>query len=94
MKGLFFGGAFFEDGSTQGSSFVDIAKRKYYGLAPKGMTILIMCFMDAWTIDTERVARCNLGVQAHDGRTVPFCAYHITDTSGQRLYPYPLESRG
>ena len=86
--------AFFEDGSTQGSSFVDIAKRKYYGLAPKGMTILIMCFMDAWTIDTERVARCNLGVQAHDGRTVPFCAYHITDTSGQRLYPYPLESRG
>ena len=81
--------SFFADGSTQGSSFVDIAKRKYFGMAPAGMTILIMCFMDAWTIDTERVARCNLGVQAHDGRTIPFCAYHLSDTSGRRLYPYP-----
>ena len=84
--------SFFEDGSTQGSSFVDVAKRKYFGMEPAGMTILIMCFMDAWTIDAERVARCNLGVQAHDGRTIPFCSYHLTDTTGKRLYPYPTEA--
>lgn len=81
--------AFFEDGSTQGSSFVDVAKNKYGGLVPAGMPVLIMCFMDAWTFDAKRVAQCNLGVQASDGRTVPFCAYHLTDSSGRRLYPYP-----
>jgi len=48
-------------------------------------------FMDAWTIDTQRVSRCNLGVQYHDGRTIPFCAYHLTDSAGNRLYPYPVE---
>ena len=84
--------SFFADGSTQGSSFVDIAKRKYYGMAPAGMTILIMCFMDAWTFDTERAARCNLGVQAHDWRTVPFCSYHLSDSAGRRLYPYPKKN--
>lgn len=81
--------AFFADGSTQGSSFVDVAKRKYNGHSLVGLPVLIMCFMDAWTIDTQRVARCNLGVQSSDGRTIPFCSYHLTDSAGNRLYPYP-----
>ncbi len=86
--------AFFEDGSTQGSSFIDVAKNKYGGLVPAGMPILIMCFMDAWTIDVKRVSQCNLGVQSADGRTIPFCAYHLTDSLGRRLYPYPEACEG
>lgn len=85
---------FFADGSTQGSSFMDVAMRKYKGAVPRGMPVLIMCFMDAWTFDTKRAARCNLGVSAHDGRTVPFCSYHLTDSEGQRLYPYPEKHGG
>lgn len=80
---------FFKDGSTQGSTFVDVAKRKYHGMVPRGMPILIMCFMDAWTFDVHKVQRCNLGISTADGRMVPFCSYHLTDTSGNRLYPYP-----
>ncbi|WP_165054829.1 MULTISPECIES: radical SAM protein [unclassified Adlercreutzia] len=82
---------FFADGSTQGSTFVDVALRKYRGAIPRGLPILVMCFMDAWTFDAKRVERCNLGVQAPDGRTVPFCAYHLTNAEGQRLYPYPTQ---
>lgn len=82
--------AFFENGSTQGSTFVDVARRKYHGSVPRGMPILIMCFMDAWTFDAHRAQRCNLGVSTPDGRAVPFCSYHLSDTSGHRLYPYPV----
>lgn len=80
---------FFADGSTQGSSFIDVAMRKYHGAVPRGLPVLIMCFMDAWNFDTKRAARCNLGVSSHDGKTVPFCSYHLSDTCGNRLYPYP-----
>lgn len=83
---------FFADGSTQGSTFVDVALKKYHGLGvPRGLPVLIMCFMDAWTFDANRAARCNLGVATPDGRSVPFCSYHLTDSSGRRLYPYPKE---
>jgi uncharacterized radical SAM superfamily Fe-S cluster-containing enzyme len=41
-----------------------------------------MAFMDAWTIDLDRLRRCYLHVLARDGRVVPFCAYNLTSVTG------------
>jgi uncharacterized radical SAM superfamily Fe-S cluster-containing enzyme len=55
---------------------------------PNGLTILILEFMDAWTMDLTRAQECNLGVTVANGNTIPFCIYHLTDADGQRLYPH------
>lgn len=70
--------------SPQGSSLVDMAAAA--GIEPNGLTILLMSYMDAWTLDLKRLRECNLAVTVPDGRTIPFCAYHLTDASGKRLY--------
>lgn len=50
------------------------------------LSISGMAFQDVWNIDLERVKDCCIHVVAADGRLVPFCAYNLTDVSGQPLY--------
>jgi len=79
---------YYDGTSPQGSVIVDIAAQMRPGSGVlTGLPILAMSYMDAWTIDLKRLKECNLGVTVADGRTIPFCAYHLTDARGQRLYP-------
>jgi uncharacterized radical SAM superfamily Fe-S cluster-containing enzyme len=82
---------YFDSASPQGSVMADMVARMHPGDLPPGLPVLIMSYMDAWTMDLKRMQECNLGVTTADGRTIPFCAYHLTDARGRRLYP--LESR-
>jgi uncharacterized radical SAM superfamily Fe-S cluster-containing enzyme len=41
-----------------------------------------MNYMDAWTMDLERLQECSMTVKTADLRTVPFCAYHLTNGKG------------
>jgi uncharacterized radical SAM superfamily Fe-S cluster-containing enzyme len=67
----------FDPDSPQGSVFADLlAGREDY--AGRGLSIVIMNYMDAWTFDLERVRECSMTVKTPDLRTVPFCAYHLT----------------
>jgi len=51
-----------------------------------------MAFQDAWNIDLERLRRCCVHVVRPNGDLVPFCAYYMTGSRGQRLYPVPEEN--
>lgn len=44
-----------------------------------------MAFMDAWTMDLDRLRHCYLHVLADDGRVVPFCAFNLTARDGRGL---------
>ncbi len=57
---------------------------KYAGLS--SFSITAMAFMDAWNFDIERVKKCRLQAALPDGRLIPFCAYNVTNTAGERLY--------
>ena len=52
----------------------------------RGFSITSMPFMDAWNFDENRLRRCRLQVPTADGRMIPFCAFHVTNTRGERLY--------
>lgn len=48
-----------------------------------------MLFQDCWNIDVERLKKCSLHVfrpDGADGSIIPFCAYYLTDSGGNRLY--------
>jgi uncharacterized radical SAM superfamily Fe-S cluster-containing enzyme len=77
----------FDGCSPQGAVFKDIAT-DLSGATDRGLAILIMEYMDAWTMDLERARECNLAVTIPDGRSIPFCIYHLTNTRGERLYPH------
>jgi uncharacterized radical SAM superfamily Fe-S cluster-containing enzyme len=49
-------------------------------------TLTGMAFQDAMSLDTERLRRCRVQVLAENGRLIPFCAYNLTDLSGNYLY--------
>jgi uncharacterized radical SAM superfamily Fe-S cluster-containing enzyme len=51
------------------------------------LCISSMAFQDAWNIDLQRLRRCCVHVATPDGNLIPFCAYYMTGTHGQRLYP-------
>jgi uncharacterized radical SAM superfamily Fe-S cluster-containing enzyme len=77
----------FNTTSPQGAFFMDmVANLKGTAFPPEGLPILIMEYMDAWTMDLERVRNCNLAVTLSDGRSVPFCMYHLTDSKGRRKF--------
>jgi uncharacterized radical SAM superfamily Fe-S cluster-containing enzyme len=79
----------FDSTSPQGAVFMDIvAKSSPSGLLPRGLPVLIMEYMDAWTMDLARARECNLAVTVSDGKSIPFCIYHLTDVNGKRLYPH------
>lgn len=75
--------------SPQGAAYSDVMARLSGDAgAATGLPILIMEYMDAWTMDLERARGCNLAVAVLDGRSIPFCVYHLTDASGKRLHPH------
>jgi hypothetical protein len=72
--------------SPQGSVFADIAAKRYPNLGP-GLSVVIMNYMDAMSVDLKRLKECSMTVTKEDGRLIPFCAYQMTDIYGKRLYP-------
>ncbi|MCC6957190.1 MAG: radical SAM protein [Anaerolineales bacterium] len=76
----------FSADSPQGSVFADIAARRFPELRP-GLSVVIMNYMDAMSVDLKRLKECSMTVTMEDGRLIPFCAYQMTDIYGSRLYP-------
>ena len=48
--------------------------------------IAIMGFMDAYTLDLDRLSKCCIHVATPDRRLIPFCAYNLTNMQGEYLY--------
>jgi 7,8-dihydro-6-hydroxymethylpterin dimethyltransferase len=67
----------FDPASPQGSVFADLLAGKG-AYSERSLSIVIMNYMDAWTLDLERLQECSMTVKTRDLRTVPFCAYHLT----------------
>ncbi len=49
-------------------------------------SISAMAFQDAWNLDLERLKQCCIHVVHPDGRIIPFCAYNLTDSSGNFMH--------
>lgn len=72
--------------SPQGSVFLDILAKKGVYVAD-GLSIVIMDYMDAYTMDIQRLRECSMMVTVPSGLAIPFCSYHLTDAKGCRVYP-------
>lgn len=72
--------------SPQGSVFLDILAKQGVNV-DAGLSLIIMNYMDAVSMDTQRLRECSMLVVVPDGRTIPFCSYHLTDAAGKRVYP-------
>ena len=72
--------------SPQGSVFLDILDKKGVEVA-SGLSVVIMNYMDAVSMDVQRLRECSMMVTVPDGRAIPFCSYHLTDAAGKRVYP-------
>ena len=72
--------------SPQGSVFGDIVARKAPS-SKRGLSVIIMNYMDVYTMDLERAEECSMFVTMPDGRLIPFCSYQLTDSCGNRLFP-------
>ena len=73
----------FDPSSPQGSVMPDIAAHMYPGIEP-GVSILIMNYMDADSMDLQRLQQCSMTVAGPEGRLVPFCSYQLTNCHGQK----------
>ena len=76
----------FSPDSPQGSVFLDILAKKGVYVAD-GLSIVIMDYMDAYTMDIQRLRECSMMVTVPSGQAIPFCSYHLTDAKGCRVYP-------
>lgn len=76
----------FNTDSPQGSVFRDILIQQS-GADVEGLSLVIMNYMDAGTMDLERLRECSMVVAVPDGRMLPFCSYHLTGCNGQRIHP-------
>lgn len=74
----------YEPDSPQGSVLGDIAVKKYPDLL-SGLSIVIMNYMDAFSLDLKRLQECSMTVARNDGCIVPFCSYQLTNIEGKRL---------
>lgn len=54
------------------------------------LTISCMPFQDVWSIDLDRLRGCCRHMGIPGKQIIPFCAYYLTSTSGERLYSSPL----
>ena len=75
----------FDSNSPQGSVFRDILAQQS-GADVEGLSLVIMNYMDAGTMDLERLRECSMVVAVPDGRMLPFCSYHLTGCNGQRIH--------
>ena len=73
----------FDPTSPQGSVMPDIAARMYPDIEP-GVSVLIMNYMDADSLDLQRLQQCSMTVAGPEGRLVPFCSYQLTNCHGQK----------
>ncbi len=76
----------FSPDSPQGSVFLDILHKKGIQTGD-GLSIIVMNYMDAATMDTQRLRECSMMVTTPSGKSLPFCSYHLTDMHGCRIYP-------
>ncbi len=75
----------YDKDSPQGSVFWDIVERS--GVAHAGgLSVIIMNYMDAATCDLQRMKECSMFDTMLDGRLIPFCAYQLTDSKGNRVH--------
>lgn len=75
---------YYNPDSPQGSVFWDIAAERFPQYGP-GLSIIVMNFMDALSVDLERLRECSMLVAGPDGRMIPFCTYQLTDEAGNKL---------
>jgi 7,8-dihydro-6-hydroxymethylpterin dimethyltransferase len=52
-------------------------------LLPRTMALTITGFMDADTVDLDRLGQCCIQVPTPGGRMAPFCGWNLTDRSGR-----------
>ena len=78
--------AAFNPDSPQGSVFLDILAARGVRVSD-GLSIVIMDYMDRYTMDIQRLRECSMMVTTPDGHAIPFCSYHLTDAQGKRVYP-------
>lgn len=71
--------------SPQGSVIPDILASRGVPVHD-GLSIIVMNYMDANTMDIQRLRECSMMVTVPDGRALPFCSYHLTDGAGRRIY--------
>lgn len=71
----------FNPASPQGSVLPDIADIMYPGHEP-GLSILIMNYMDAMSLDLKRLRQCSMSVAGEEGGQIPFCSYQLTNKNG------------
>ncbi|EAT16896.1 radical SAM protein [Desulfuromonas acetoxidans] len=71
----------FNPASPQGSVLPDIADTMYPDHEP-GLSILIMNYMDAMSMDLKRLQQCSMTVAGKDGSQIPFCSYQLTNIDG------------
>jgi len=76
---------YFRSDSPQGSVLPDILYQKGVDLT-RGVSVIIMNYMDAMTTTIERMRECSMTVAMKDGRVIPFCSYQMTNTAGERIY--------
>lgn len=76
----------FSPDSPQGSVFLDILHKKGIQTSD-GLSLIVMNYMDAATMDTQRLRECSMMVTTPSGKSLPFCSYHLTDMDGCRIYP-------
>lgn len=69
------------NGPSLGEWDIVLARAQTYSFYISGMA-----FQDAWNLDLERLRDCCIHVMSSDGRLIPFCAYNLTDRSGNSLY--------
>lgn len=74
---------YFDPDSPQGSVFGDIADKMFPYISP-GLSVVVMNFMDAMSMDLKRLRECSMTVAGPDGRMIPFCTYQLTDVHGQK----------
>ena len=65
---------------TQGTLTNIFERARVHYLSISGMP-----FQDVWTVDLERLKGCCIHVVTPDKRLIPFCAYYLTDMSGNKL---------
>lgn len=72
----------FNPDSPQGSAFPDIAD-KMFPESKGGISVIIMNFMDAMTMDLKRLKECSMVVSKPDGSLVPFCSFTLNPLDGK-----------
>lgn len=73
----------FDPSSPQGSVFPDLAERLFPG-SQSGLSVVVMNYMDAFSMDLERLKECSMTVSRADGCIVPFCSYQLTSLDGKK----------